>query len=639
MDAYLLAIAGFASLWGAIGATWIAFILQWKTKNHGAIKRAWFFHLSVGAALLLWMGLLVLLIAFLTKDYSFVVVYENSDNDMNSFERIMATWAGRQGAMLLWAAFLATIVVSIIWYLSKDSIGPIENRTITILLFFSALIATFAGFSRPGPFDTRTAASNGLGMAPSLLNFWQLIHPPLAFLAYACFIVPYAAALAIFTKKDKKTPVPSRIIWLMDTFMLLGWGLTSLFLLAGSIWAYEENWGGFWAWDPVETASLVLWLLGAIYFHVKTLVPSSHPLRAFSAALGWIGVAFAAFIVRGGFLEGLHAYVGSTRAIIFGALLVGSLIALIGAAWRSRDELFPEFLFDWQEFSKKLELIAFWSLVMASLANVVGLCVEVINAQLSDNSATPVVYYSMINGLLLLLLGGTVVLCERKATKWQDRHHWMVFGTTSFLALLIVFFGLPTQDLLGTAILALFGSLAIIQLVFLGSSVYSKQNLRRFGFRLTHFALVLAILGYVAAGSQSLQTTSNNIELGSRTEFNELGISVEATSITEEYPNIDVWIVVRRGETTLGEVKLAQGVHTKGFWNKGGWIIEPLVDLYFQLDDSFFAAFWFFYNESAPSPIPVVASRIPLANVFRLSFVLFSGVLILGSVSMWRKRP
>ncbi|MFQ5979306.1 MAG: cytochrome c biogenesis protein CcsA [Candidatus Heimdallarchaeota archaeon] len=631
----MLAITGFASLWGAITATWIAFILQWKTKNHGAIHRAWYFRLSVSAAFLLWAGLLALFIAFLTKDYSFVVVYENSDNDMNSFERIMATWAGRQGAMLLWAAFLATVVVSIIWHLAQDSIGSIESQMITILLFFSALIATFAGFSRPGPFDTRTASSDGLGLAPSLLNFWQLIHPPIAFLAYACFIVPYAAALAIFTKKDPKTAVPSRISWLMDTFMLLGWGLTSLFLLAGSIWAYEENWGGFWAWDPVETASLVLWLLGAIYFHVKALVPSSHPLRAFSAALGWIGVAFAAFIVRGGFLEGLHEYVGSTRAIIFGALLGGSLIALAAAAWRSRDELFPEFLFEWQGSSKKLELIAFWALVGASLANVVGLCIEVINALLSDNSSTPVVYYSLINGLLLLLLGGALVLCERKATKWQDVHHWLVFGTAGFLSLLIVFFGLPTQDLLGVAILALFGSLVLIQLVFVGSSVYSKQNLRRFGFRLTHFVIILAVLGYVAAGSQSLQTTSE-IELGIRTEFNELGISVEVARVTKDYPNIDVWIVVRRGETTLGEVKLAQGVHTKGFWNKGAWIIEPFVDLYFQLD---YTLLWFFYNEATPSPIPVVANRVPLANVFRLSFVLFSGVLILGSLSMWRKRP
>ena len=123
------------------------------------------------------------------------------------------------------------------------------------------------------------------------------IFPNLSFLSYSTFLVPYAIGVAILSNRSEKNLVSRKLYWLNDFFMLLGWVLLSLFVVAGSIWGYEENWSGFWAWDPVEIASVVMWFVVTLYFHAKNHVPENHPLRSILAAMGWVAVTFSAFMI------------------------------------------------------------------------------------------------------------------------------------------------------------------------------------------------------------------------------------------------------------------------------------------------------------------------------------------------------
>lgn len=627
----MLASIGNLSLWIAVGLAWGAFIFQWKGSSDSK-SQALPFTASIYSAVLLWTSFLTLLIAFLERDYTLVVVFENSDNSMTLFERAMAVWASRQGVMILWAAFLGTIVILVIWYLRDDKFHPLESRFVLILLFFSALIASFALFSQPGPFDTRSSSSDGLGLPLSLLSFWQQIHPPIAFLAYSAFVVPYAAALAIFSTKEKDQSVPPKVLWLMDFFMIVGWSLTGLFILAGSLWAYEENWGGFWAWDPVETASLILWLLATLYFHVKALVPSSHPLRTFTASLGWVGVAFAAFIVRGGLLEGLHEYAGSARAIVFSLLLLGTLVALLFVIIRSGEEIFPESLSEWKSARNKPALVTFWILVLASLINITGISVQAVNAIVADDTSIPFSYYSVGNGVVLLLLGMLLLLCERKATNWHNRQHLAILsGAIIVSSLVIVGWGSST-DPLGAALLVALISFVLVQLAYLGFQIYTRRSFRSFGLRFMHLAILFVILAYLAPGTQTRMATVE-LTLDEEVDVPKVGISVKITEIATK-TGLEVWVEVWKGKNSFGLIKLAQGLNSRGPWSKSAWVADFLQDYHFHIPGQMF---WFFYDGSGS--IPVTVSLVPFVNAFRLTFGLFIVLTITSAFIIWKRRP
>ncbi|MHA2089490.1 MAG: cytochrome c biogenesis protein CcsA [Candidatus Kariarchaeaceae archaeon] len=382
----IFGIVGNYSLYVAVLLTWIVFVITWKQKKRRQNLQERILTINIIASILLWTSFIILVIAFIDKEYRYVTVYSYSDNTMSLSERIMATWASRQGVMILWSAFLTSIATGVFWYLQNDIEHPIVSRALTITFFFSALIATFSISSRPGPFELGPMYEDGLGLSPPLLSIWQEIHPPVAFLAYATFMVPYAGGLAILSLKKENVPVPPKLNWLNDFFMMFGWGLTGIFMLAGSIWGYEENWAGFWAWDPVEIATLILWLVSTLYFHAKTLVPRNHPLISVSAALGWVSVTFASFVVRGGLLQGFHSYAGAAKAIVFGLLFIGSAIGLVYPIRKLKERIIPERLYAFREHSSKVKLTTFWLLVSGISINVVGLFSQMGNALITHKT-------------------------------------------------------------------------------------------------------------------------------------------------------------------------------------------------------------------------------------------------------------
>ncbi|KKK85062.1 hypothetical protein LCGC14_2777070, partial [marine sediment metagenome] len=207
----LMAEIGQTLLYLGILLTWISFIFHWKQKS--IEKKNVLLILFSSASFFMWASYAILLKAFIDNDYSYIIVHNFSDNSMTQTERIMAAWANRQGVMILWAALMNTITISVILYLRNEISHPIVFRSITILLFITAIIATFAASPRnPTAFeiDNSVVFNNGIGLPPSLLSFWQQLHPPIAFLAYSSFIFPYAAGLSILSKKTDEIKIIER---------------------------------------------------------------------------------------------------------------------------------------------------------------------------------------------------------------------------------------------------------------------------------------------------------------------------------------------------------------------------------------------------------------------------------------------
>jgi cytochrome c biogenesis factor len=294
--------------------------------------------------------------------------------------------------------------------------------------------------------------------------------------------------------------------------MLLGWVLLSLFVIAGSIWGYEENWSGFWAWDPVEIASVVMWFVVTLYFHAKNHVPENHPLRSILAAMGWVAVTFSAFIVRSGLLEGLHTYAESRENLIlsfvFGFLLLGTALGLYLAIRGANMELFPEQLLEWKNHPNKVQFLTFWSLAFGSVINTLGLLVQLANAVITGDTNTPFVYYIFLNGITLFALVILLAICELRLHKWSDYEKIVLFGFSGIIMVPLMYFILG-HNILAFALNAIMTTVLLALLINFGRTLYTKYNIRKISISIVHISIILMIISYFSVDYSS--NVSNEI--------------------------------------------------------------------------------------------------------------------------------
>ncbi len=294
---------------------------------------------------------MILIIHLLGVNASYEYVYNHSSTDLSWFYRISAFWAGQQGSLLLWAWAILVMLMFVRYTGHTKEFAESKLMDITtmvtmaivsvflILLVidnpFSAFRIMPTGSIEPtnwNPFAILYDVPYGQGMNPLLRNPWMAVHPPMLFLGYAAFTIPFAAAVAnLITKDSRWTQVARdwmRIAWL---FLTLGIGL-------GGFWAYEVlGWGAwYWTWDPVETSSLIPWITATAYLHAQSR--SKHGEYGFLAPLlaivSFILVIFATFVTRSGIWASVHSWQDFTTEgliiAIFLVILTGSSIFLLG---------------------------------------------------------------------------------------------------------------------------------------------------------------------------------------------------------------------------------------------------------------------------------------------------------------------
>ncbi|MHA1968628.1 MAG: cytochrome c biogenesis protein CcsA [Candidatus Hodarchaeales archaeon] len=250
--------------------------------------------------------------AVVSADYSFVYVTDLVNNDMDFFMRISAVWSGQAGSYFFWT-FLAVIIYLIFRTLFRDyAHEKIYWRSFVILSLQVAILATLTFLSDPFGLETRPVM-DGAGLNPLLMNIWNLIHPPIIFIGYALCLIPFAIGIARLTiLENGKIPIfdgKEKLDNFVEFFISLAWLVLSSGIIIGGYWAYVTlGWGGFWAWDPVETASLIPWLFLTLYYHGKPFHRKSAYLANYILSMSYIASLFATYLTRSGIVSSVHAF-------------------------------------------------------------------------------------------------------------------------------------------------------------------------------------------------------------------------------------------------------------------------------------------------------------------------------------------
>lgn len=292
-------------------------------------------------AALLW-ATLVLAGALLVRDFHLRYVDECTSKDLSSLYALSALWAGAQGSLLFWTLLLSAVDVLMLWTADRDRTDPPGPAPMTIaahallaalLCFFAAVVVYYAD-----PFRTyHFPPLDGYGLKPELQNVQMFFHPPTLYLGYLGFAPAYALVVGAALVGGSLSQALSRA----RPWLLAGWTLLTLGILLGMQWAYVElGWGGYWAWDPVENASLIPWLVATGLLHVLVLVrrgalrPSAAgPLVVVTFALCLLGVA----LTRGGLVPSKHTFAPS--ALAWPLLAVAGVAAVpLGFLHAGRDQ-------------------------------------------------------------------------------------------------------------------------------------------------------------------------------------------------------------------------------------------------------------------------------------------------------------
>ena len=273
--------------------------------------------------------------ALITRDYSLAYVQQVGSNATPALYNVTAIWSALEGSILLWVLILSGFTAAVGYRFRKRSTDPLVGWALVVMFVVMAFFFLLS-FGPADPFASAIPTADGPGPNPLLQNHvLVLFHPPILYLGYVGFTVPFAFAIAAL--------ITGRVGegWLMETrrWALFAWAFLTIGILLGGWWSYEVlGWSGVWGWDPVENASFLPWLTGTAYIHSVLVQERRGMLRVWNLSLlvaTFSLTILGTFLTRSGVLNSVHAFgdgpVGNYLLAFFGIVVAVSLV-LIG--WR-----------------------------------------------------------------------------------------------------------------------------------------------------------------------------------------------------------------------------------------------------------------------------------------------------------------
>jgi len=283
--------------------------------------------------------------AFLRSDFSFTLVAGHSSTTTPTFYRATAVLSSQEGSLLLWVVLLG-LWSSLLLFLTRRRAREVAPYATAVLMGFAAFFCSLLVFLESPFVLSSPAPAEGVGLNPLLRHPSMMIHPPMLYSGYTLFAVPFAFAIgALITRRLDAS-------WIRVTrpFTLAAWGFLGIGVILGARWSYTElGWGGYWAWDPVENASLMPWLTGTAFLHSMMIQEKRGMLKTWNVSLilatGVLAI-LGTFLVRSGILQSIHAFGASTLGIPFLVLIVVMIAGSVGLVVSRASELRSEHRLD-----------------------------------------------------------------------------------------------------------------------------------------------------------------------------------------------------------------------------------------------------------------------------------------------------
>ena len=472
--------------------------------------------------------------AFLTDDFSFNVVATHSSIETPAFYKFTAMWSSQEGSLLLWAFILgivSTISLAATRHKLRDLVPWATAVMMGIAMFFTGLMLSGGDVN---PFTTISPVPvDGTGLNPLLQHPSMIIHPPMLYTGYVSLTVPFAFAIGALISRRVDAA------WIKSTrgFALIAWTFLSIGIILGSRWSYTElGWGGYWAWDPVENASVMPWLITTAYIHSIMVQEKRGMLKVWNVSLIVASFSLAllgTFLVRSGVLQSIHAFGDSTVGPYFlsliGVVLIGSTWLIISRLDILRSDRRIDSLASREAvfLINNLLLIAlcaivFWGTFFPLISELLTGTRSTLAAPWFDRYTTPV-------AVVLVLFTGVGPMMSWRRISWEGAKRVftvpLIAAAVAFVLLLLFTDAAESIWALLIFTLAAFTVTALFQETWRAAAARKKsaggtmlasiwsnatRNRRRYGGYVVHLGLVVLLVGIAASSSFE---TKQDIEL------------------------------------------------------------------------------------------------------------------------------
>jgi len=520
--------------------------------------------------------------------FEYNYAWEHSSRALPMKYLLSCFWEGQEGSFMLWAFWQALLGIIVMCTSRK-----LESRTMTIIAIVQvALASMLLGFyitpdikigSTPfmllrdkmvnAPIFQQANYLNfiqdGNGLNPLLQNYWMVIHPPVLFLGFASTLIPFAYAIAALWKNEYQLWIRPARIWALFAGGILGLGI-----MMGGAWAYESlTFGGYWAWDPVENASLVPWLTLIAGLHTLIVFKATNrslPITLILLTLTYLLVWYSTFLTRTGVLgdTSVHAFTGEGKSLYWHLLVVLFTLLLLSLSflilrWKNLPNVKTEEAVASREFWMFIgSFILLLSAIQISISTSIPVwspLAKWISGKDIAPPSDPVRHYNNIQvwvAIMLALLSAAILYLKFKKSdtkQFLKRMLW-VFLISLALALLV---GLLQKITVFQYVLLLFAScFAIVANVYY--AILIQKKLTKMGAAISHLGFAMILLGILISSYNkeviSFNTLGIHIDFGKKTAQENIKESRENTLLFLNTPVVmGDYLVTYKGDSVSTE--------------------------------------------------------------------------------------